>query len=156
MLLMFFIYNVVILLSEQTSFLPLLEGALCFIASTAFCAEYLLFYCHSTIHKGLEGHYHLLLVLLVAFCILSSIAGALMPTSFAADLSNGIALALWFYQSGITSAITLLYMYMNSHWLVSSYEAASPYRTQRLYLAHSLAKREVECGRILELGWPGP
>lgn len=54
---------------------------------------------------GLEGYYHLLLVILVGLCVAATIAGALFPTSFHVDLASGISITLqglWFYQTAFT------------------------------------------------------
>ncbi|CAN6214879.1 unnamed protein product [Urochloa humidicola] len=105
MLLMFFLFGALALLSQKTRYLPLTDGELCLVAAAAFTSEYLLFSYHSSTHTGLEGYYHHLLVLLIGLCILAAILGALLPASFPADLAAGVLIALqglWFYQTALT------------------------------------------------------
>ncbi|XP_074283288.1 uncharacterized protein LOC141607838 [Silene latifolia] len=105
MIVMFFIFGLVSLVSVKTSYLPMPDGALCFVIAAAFSSEYLLFHFHSTSHKGMEGHYHFILLMLIALSIITSILGAFVPSSFPVDLSSGIALTmqgLWFYQTAFT------------------------------------------------------
>ncbi|CAN6202333.1 unnamed protein product [Urochloa humidicola] len=105
MLLMFFLFGALALLSQKTRYLPLTDGELCLVAAAAFTSEFLLFSYHSATHAGLEGYYHHLLVLLIGLCILAAVLGALLPASFPADLAAGVLIALqglWFYQTALT------------------------------------------------------
>ncbi|PAN25503.1 hypothetical protein PAHAL_4G307000 [Panicum hallii] len=105
MLLMFFLFGALALLSQKTRYLPLTDGELCLVAAAAFTSELLLFSYHSGTHMGLEGYYHHLLVVLVGLCILATVLGALLPASFPADLAAGVLIALqglWFYQTALS------------------------------------------------------
>eukprot|EP00897_Mesotaenium_endlicherianum_P008962 jgi/Mesen1/8094/ME000434S07335 len=85
MLLMFFIYATVSLLSEATSLLPLPPGGLHLVAAAAFLGEFLLFFFHSTSHHGLEGRYHIVLALEIMACVVMAVLCAAHPRSFLID-----------------------------------------------------------------------
>lgn len=101
MLLLFFIFATTALISETTSFLPLPEGALHLIASSAFFGEFCLFYFHSVGHGGLEGRYHFLISLLIGACTIIAFLSSAYQNSFLLDLMGATAVTLqglWFFQ----------------------------------------------------------
>ncbi|KAJ4831164.1 hypothetical protein Tsubulata_030969 [Turnera subulata] len=73
------------------------------VGAIAFSQQLLLFYLHSTDHKGLEGQYHLFLQLLVAISLTTTLMGIGMPASFMVSFVRSFSIlfqGLWFIVMG--------------------------------------------------------
>ncbi|KAG0496778.1 hypothetical protein HPP92_001469 [Vanilla planifolia] len=99
MLLMFFLYGLVALLSEKTRLIsspPSLTRAGNFgfrkllLRKGSRLHRYAVLHFHSTTHTGLEGYYHLILVILIGLCIASAIAGAFLYDNLAVDVARAL------------------------------------------------------------------
>ncbi|KAI5009542.1 hypothetical protein ZWY2020_011679 [Hordeum vulgare] len=105
MLLVFFLFGALALLSHKTRYLPTSDAALSRVFARAFMSEFLLFYVHSNTHVGLEAFYHRILLIIIGLCIVAAVLGALLPASFPADLGTGVLIivqGLWFFEAGLT------------------------------------------------------
>ncbi|KAK8966839.1 hypothetical protein KSP40_PGU013866 [Platanthera guangdongensis] len=74
------------------------------LAASAFAQELLLLHFHSIDHSGLEGHYHHLMVIAVAACLVSTVAAAAFPKSHLAAVVRSAAIVLqglWFMCTGL-------------------------------------------------------
>lgn len=81
----------------------LLSGFVGILASSVFAQELFLLHFHSTDHVGIEGHYHLLLQIIVFVSLLAAIATTCFPKSFAAALVLSISVMFqgcWFLNMG--------------------------------------------------------
>ncbi|XP_020594295.1 transmembrane protein 45B-like, partial [Phalaenopsis equestris] len=69
------------------------------LAASAFAQELLLLHFHSIDHAGLEGHYHGLMQIVVAACLVSTAATVGFPTSYVAAAVRSAAVVMqgmWF------------------------------------------------------------
>ncbi|KAL0908367.1 hypothetical protein M5K25_022857 [Dendrobium thyrsiflorum] len=74
------------------------------LAASAFAQELLLLHFHSIDHSGLEGHYHSLMEIVVATCLVSTAATVGFPASYVAAVVRSAAVALqgmWFVCMGL-------------------------------------------------------
>ncbi|KDP44340.1 hypothetical protein JCGZ_19207 [Jatropha curcas] len=73
------------------------------IGAIAFSQQYLLFYLHSTDHKGLEGQYHFLLQIIVIVSIVTTLMGIGLPKSFLISFVRSVSIifqGVWFVVMG--------------------------------------------------------
>ncbi|XP_077230267.1 transmembrane epididymal protein (DUF716) [Tasmannia lanceolata] len=97
------IYACSALAAELTRSPNVLSGIVGVLASSVFGQELLLLHFHSADHSGLEGHYHLLLQLIVLASLLSAMAAAGFPSSFSAAIIRSMSVMFqgcWFMDMG--------------------------------------------------------
>lgn len=80
-------------------------GALSFLlGALALTVELLIFYLHSTDHAGVEWQYHLLLLIAIEVCLITTVMGIGFPTSFAVSFVRSASVFLqgtWYINLGV-------------------------------------------------------
>ncbi|CAA7059089.1 unnamed protein product [Microthlaspi erraticum] len=64
------------------------------IAALAFAQQLFLFHFHSSDHTGVEGHYHLLLQLVVFVSLVTTLFGIALPSSFLVSFVRSLSISL--------------------------------------------------------------
>lgn len=68
-------------------------GLINLIAALAFAQQLFLFHFHSSDHTGVEGHYHLLLQLVVFVSLVTTLLGIALPRSFLVSFVRSLSIA---------------------------------------------------------------